>query len=135
MPAQARNQREWDALPQGNRLRGKKVITAETTEQLLAAYALTEPYQPRVVVQEIIVGPDAAKYCHLSVYGSEGAALGSCVVKEYRCSPIYWGSATVVEAVEDPEITATCDAFLRRMNYVGLCEIELKRDARDGLSG
>jgi hypothetical protein len=34
--------------------------------------------------------------------------------------------------VVDEEIAGLCDRFLREIGYVGLCEIEVKRDARDG---
>jgi D-aspartate ligase len=37
-----------------------------------------------------------------------------------------------VEPVDDPEVDELCDKFLRSLGYVGLCEIELKRDSRDG---
>jgi predicted ATP-grasp superfamily ATP-dependent carboligase len=57
--------------------------------------------------------------------------LGACLVRELRTDPIYFGSASVVEPVEDPEVDALCDGFLRRIGYAGLCEIELKRDSRD----
>jgi predicted ATP-grasp superfamily ATP-dependent carboligase len=54
------------------------------------------------------------------------------MVRQVRTAPIYFGSASVVEPVEEPEVDAACDAFLRKIGYVGLCEIELKRDSRDG---
>ena len=38
----------------------------------------------------------------------------------------------MVQPVVDEEIAAMCDRFLRSVGYVGICEIELKRDARDG---
>jgi predicted ATP-grasp superfamily ATP-dependent carboligase len=34
--------------------------------------------------------------------------------------------------VVDEEIEALCDGFLSSLGYVGLCEIELKRDVHDG---
>jgi predicted ATP-grasp superfamily ATP-dependent carboligase len=52
-------------------------------------------------------------------------------VRELRTFPIYFGSASVVEPVEDPETDALCDGFLRGIGYSGVCEIELKRDSRD----
>jgi predicted ATP-grasp superfamily ATP-dependent carboligase len=55
------------------------------------------------------------------------------MVRQIRTTPIYFGSASVVEPTEEPEVDAICDAFLRGIGYVGLCEIELKRDSRDGV--
>jgi D-aspartate ligase len=127
-----RQQREWEALPEGNPLRGRKLITAETREELLKHYGCAEPYRPEAVVQEIIAGPDSAKYCYLSAYAQSGARLGYCVVQEFRAHPVGFGSASIVEPVVDEEIATLCDGFLRAIHYVGVCEIEVKRDVRNG---
>lgn len=128
-----RHQREWDVLPEGNKLRGLKLITAESAADLLAEYGLTEPYRPEVMAQEIIAGGDEAKYCYLSVYGQGGRRLGHCVVHELRAYPVLFGSGSMVEPVIDREIASLCDDFLRKVGYVGICEIEVKRDTRDGV--
>jgi len=128
-----RHQREWDALPEGNPLRGLKLTTADTPEQLLADYSHTESLRPEVVAQEIIAGGDDAKYCYLSVYGAGSRRLGHTVVHELRAHPILFGSGSMVEPVIDPEIATLCDNFLRGVGYVGICEIEVKRDTRDGV--
>lgn len=128
-----RHQREWDALPEGNPLRGLKLITAESAEELLSSYSHTEALRPEVVAQEIIAGGDDAKYCYLSVYGSGGRRLGHTVVHELRAHPVLFGSGSMVEPVIDEEIASLCDNFLRGIGYVGICEIEVKRDTRDGV--
>ena len=128
-----RHEREWQALPAGNELRGLKVITADTASELLSRYALTEPYRPEVVAQEIIAGGDDAKYCYLSVYGRGSRRLGHCVVHELRAYPVSFGSGSIVEPVTDHEIASLCDTFLRGIGYVGICEIEVKRDTRDNI--
>jgi predicted ATP-grasp superfamily ATP-dependent carboligase len=128
-----RHQREWDALPEGNPLRGLKLITAESAEALLASYAYTEALRPEVVAQEIIAGGDDSKYCYLSVYGVGGRRLGHTVVHELRAHPVLFGSGSMVEPVVDEEIATLCDKFLRGIGYVGICEIEVKRDTRDGV--
>jgi D-aspartate ligase len=128
-----RHQREWDVLPEGNKLRGLKLITAETAAELFDRYALTEPYRPEVMAQEIIAGGDDAKYCYLSVYGQGGRRLGYCVVHELRAYPILFGSGSMVEPVVDTEVASACDTFLRGIGYVGICEIEVKRDIRDSV--
>jgi D-aspartate ligase len=127
-----RSQREWESLPDGNPLRGKKLATAETAAALLEGYSHAEAYQPQAVVQEVVAGPDGAKYCYLSTYGRNRERLGYLVVRELRAYPLGFGSASMVQPVVDQEIAAMCDRFLRSTGYVGICEIELKRDARDG---
>lgn len=128
-----RHQREWEALPEGNALRGLKLVTAQDANELLQQYLLTQNEQPQVVVQEIVAGGDDAKYCYLSVYGANSRLLGSCVVRELRAYPILFGSGSLVEPVVDDEISDLCDSFLRGIDYVGICEIEVKRDVRDGV--
>jgi predicted ATP-grasp superfamily ATP-dependent carboligase len=54
------------------------------------------------------------------------------MLRQVRTDPIYFGSASLVEPVSDPEAAELCNRFLQKLNYVGLCEIELKRDTRDG---
>jgi len=128
-----RHQREWDALPEGNPLRGLKLFTADTPEELFTNYAHAEALRPEAVAQEIITGGDDAKYCYLSVYGAGSRRLGHTVVHELRAHPILFGSGSIVEPVRDPEIATLCDNFLRGVGYVGICEIEVKRDTRDGV--
>jgi predicted ATP-grasp superfamily ATP-dependent carboligase len=127
-----RAHREWEALPLDNPLRGRKTISAATSEELLSHYESVSALVPQVVAQEEIVGPDSAKYCYLSVYARDGQRLGACVVKELRAYPLLYGCATLVEPVVDDEIDAACNKFLLSLGFVGVCEIELKRDIRDG---
>lgn len=124
--------REWQRFPKGHRLSYQKVIVADSVEELLAAYRLAAPITPQVVIQEVIQGPDTAKLVYLSCYARTGDRLGTCMLRQLRTDPIYFGSASVVEPVADPEADQLCDCFLRAVEYVGLCEIELKRDSRDG---
>lgn len=123
---------EWRRFPKGHPLHYEKVTVADSKDELLAAYRLAAPVTPEIVVQEVIQGPDTAKLVYLSCYGSGGDRLGYCVLRQVRTDPIYFGSASVVEPVSDPEADRICDRFLRNLGYVGLCEIELKRDVRDG---
>ncbi len=124
--------REWEVLPPGHPLRGQKLGLADSLPELLAQYASVASSTPKLVVQEVIQGPDTAKLCYISCYSRTGERLGSCVVRQLRTDPIYFGSASVVEPVDDPEADALSDRFLRSINYSGLCELELKRDTRDG---
>ncbi len=124
--------REWERFPQGHPLLNQKIAFADSQSELEAQYQLARNVTPSVVVQEIIEGPDDAKLVYLSCYGQGGKRLGHCLVRELRTTPIYFGSASVVEPVSDPETEALCDGFFQSIGYEGLCELELKRDSRDG---
>jgi predicted ATP-grasp superfamily ATP-dependent carboligase len=124
--------REWERFPNGHPLLNQKISVAASQNELEAKYRLAEGMTPAVVVQEIIEGPDEAKFVYLSCYGRGGKRLGHCLVRELRTTPIYFGSASVVEPVSDPETEALCDGFFKSIGYEGLCELEVKRDSRDG---
>lgn len=127
-----RHAREWEVLPSDHPLRGSKTVSAKTKDELISHYASVCGLVPEAVAQEEIVGPDSAKYCYLSVYAKSGQRLGACVVHELRAYPLMYGCATLVEPVIDEEIDRVCNNFLLSLGYVGICEIELKRDVRDG---
>jgi len=124
--------RDWERFPKGHPLLNQKIALAGSRDELEAQYRLAESVTTAVVVQEIIEGPDDAKLVYLSCYGRGAKRLGSCMVRELRTAPIYFGSASVVEPIGDPETDALCDGFFRMIGYEGLCELELKRDSRDG---
>jgi D-aspartate ligase len=123
---------KWEHLPDDHPLFCTKVAIAGSKIELIANYHLCRDHTPEVVVQEIIQGPDSAKLVYLSCYGRNGNRIGNCIVRELRTHPIGFGSATLVEPFCDQETDELCDSFLRKLRYTGLCEIELKRDVRDG---
>ena len=86
-----------------------------------------------MVVQEIITGPglkQIGSICHVMDEAESASAIAW--FRELRTAPIYFGSASVVEPVSDPETELLCDSFFHAIKYKGLCELELKRDGRDG---
>lgn len=125
--------REWQRFPAGHPLSYQKLLIAHDAEELRRGYALACPANPRVILQEIIQGPDTNKRVYLAHYRHDGVRTGHAMFRELRCDPVGFGPATVTEPVDDPEADAMCDGFLRAVGYRGICEIEVKRDARDGI--
>ena len=68
----------------------------------------------------------------MACFSRTGKKLGGCVVRQLRTQPVHFGSATVVEPALDPEVQSLSEHFLASIGYKGLCELELKRDSRDG---
>jgi D-aspartate ligase len=124
--------RQWQRFPAGHPLSFQKVAIARDREQLVELYRLAAEVEPLVILQEIIEGRDTDKRVYLSCYDSRGERVGHAMFRELRCDPVGFGPASISEPVVDPETDAVCDAFLRRMRYVGICEIEMKWDAHDG---
>ncbi len=124
--------REWEKFPAGHPLLRQKVSICGSAAELLANYRLAAALTPSVILQEIIEGPDTAKRVYLSVYDSNSRRIANALFLEWRCDPFGFGPATVTVPVVDPEADAVCDAWLRSVGYAGICEIEVKRDTRDG---
>lgn len=124
--------REWQRVPQDHPLHDRKVLIVHDRKELVAGYELATSASPKVVLQEIIQGPDTNKRVYLGHYGSDGIRTGFAVFRELRCSPVAFGPATVSESFPDPDAAAVCDRFLQSISFKGICEIEVKRDARSG---
>ncbi len=125
--------RDWQKVAPSHPLYGEKLTLASSADELLAKYSLAAEINPEMVAQEIIQGPDTAKLVYLSCYSRDGRRLGNCMLRQVRTMPIDFGSASIVEPVDDPEADAVADSFLRGVGYQGICELELKRDTRDGV--
>ena len=124
--------REWKQFPADHPLLDRKIVLAATPDELLAKYGLASSVNHRVILQEIIEGPDEAKRVYLSCYDAASRRIAYVTFRELRCDPLGFGPATVTEPIADPEVEGVCDQFLQRIQYVGICEIEVKRDRRDG---
>ncbi len=124
--------REWQALPEDHALFDRKVAIATGPAELLQAWHLAAQANPVTIAQEIIEGPDTAKRVYVSCYDRGGRRIAKAMFRELRCDPPGFGPASVSEPVADTETDEVCDRFLRSIGYSGVCEIEMKRDSRDG---
>ena len=127
-----RSPREWISLPAGNPARGKKIVIAQTPEELARVYDAVAPYRSEAIAQEVIAGLGNQKRVYLSAFGAGGRLLGHCLVKEVRPHPAFADMAAVVQPVEDERLTELCGNFLQKLGYRGICEFEFKLDERDG---
>lgn len=124
--------REWQRFPVDHPLSYQKVAVVNDAAQLRAAYELASSVTPEVILQEMIQGDDSVKSVYLACYDSQGHRIANAMFRELRCDPMYLGPASVTEPFLDQEADRICDNFLRSMGYRGICEIEVKRDTRDG---
>lgn len=125
--------REWLRLPHSHPLYGAKIAIAADPEELLVKYRLASDANPKVILQEIIQGNDSAKRVYLACHDARGSRIANAMLRELRCSPLGFGPASVTEPVDDDEADAICNGFLSSLSYSGICEIEVKRDMRDGI--
>ena len=124
--------REWQGFPPGHPLSYAKVAIAQTPAELLESWRLASAINPYAIAQEIIEGADTDKRVYLACYDSGSRRIANALFRELRCNPMKFGPASVTEPVVDREADDVCDSFLRSVGYSGICEIEMKRDTRDG---
>jgi len=85
-----------------------------------------------VMVQEAIDGP-LEDLCSVGLcVGRDGAVLASFTARKRLEYPEPFGDGLVVESIADPGLEAQAARLLRAAGYWGLCDVEFKRDRRDG---
>jgi predicted ATP-grasp superfamily ATP-dependent carboligase len=85
-----------------------------------------------VVVQENIPGPFEELVSVGLQIDVDGTVLGSFCARK-RCEyPRPFGDGLIVESIADPGIVEPAAVLLRAAGYAGICDVEFKRDERDG---
>ena len=95
-----------------------------------SAYARCADFRP--LVQEFVPGGEDALYTLGTYVSADGEALGLFCGRKLRQAPPVVGSCRVAEAVWVDEVVEQGLAFVRALEYRGICQVEFKRDARDG---
>jgi predicted ATP-grasp superfamily ATP-dependent carboligase len=108
----------------------RQAFRCETLAELDEAYAKTEPFVP--MLQEVVPGPDSALYTVGSYLDRSGEALGVFCGRKLRQTPPGVGTCRVGESLWLPDLVAASLELLRACEFVGLSQVELKRDERDG---
>jgi D-aspartate ligase len=112
-----------------------KVFVCNNPDELMANYHRALQYIPaeEIIVQEIIQGPGRNQFsaCFLFLNGKNMLSLTACRMRQH---PLDFGNATTyAEIVDLPELIETGERILRAAGYNGLCEVEFKKDDRDGV--
>ncbi len=112
----------------------KKVFVCRTRAELIKNYHLACSLIPsnEVIVQDIIKGPSRNQYsaCYLFL---EGKSYVSLTASRMRQHPLDFGNATTyAETIDEPLLKKYAEKLLNASGYNGLCEVEFKKDDRDG---
>ncbi len=107
---------------------GSKAMTGSAID---AAVRIAEAGFP-VVVQENIPGPFEELVSVGLQIDENGELVGSFCARK-RCEyPVPFGDGLIVETIDDPGIVEPALSLLRELGYSGICDVEFKRDVRDG---
>jgi predicted ATP-grasp superfamily ATP-dependent carboligase len=109
-----------------------KVIICYSAQELIQAYRDIAIYDDRMIIQEVIPGPDE-NLSYISFYlGRESEPLALFAGRKLRVIPTGFGSASYVRSFRDPELEKVAIRFLSQVRYQGLGGLEFKKDTRDG---
>lgn len=85
-----------------------------------------------VVVQEMVIGPNANHYKVCAYYSKESKLLALFSTKKTRQYPVDMGIGTYMTSGNYPELIALGRRFFEGIGYTGVGSIEFKKDDRDG---
>ncbi len=86
----------------------------------------------RCMVQELVPGPFEELVSVGLCLDRDGRLLTSFSTRKHCEYPEPFGDGLVVETIEDPGILEPSLELLRKLGYWGICDVEFKRDSRDG---
>jgi predicted ATP-grasp superfamily ATP-dependent carboligase len=120
------------AKPAGFRERfGKQAFRCDDRRALDEAFAAAWSFDP--IVQEYIPGGDGELYTFGGYLRPDGEALGVFTGRKLVQTPPGIGTCRVGEAVWVEPVAAQGLAFARALGHHGACQVEFKRDPRDGV--
>jgi predicted ATP-grasp superfamily ATP-dependent carboligase len=107
-------------------VRQQKAVQVENFNELLAFYALIEPLDPLVTVQEYIPGPES----NLVIFGSYcrpgGHVRAYFTARKLLQVPPLRGTGVIVEGLPIPNIIEPSRRLLKALDFGGISEIEFK---------
>jgi predicted ATP-grasp superfamily ATP-dependent carboligase len=112
----------------------KKVLICNNKNELSFNYKKVLSYIPadEIIVQEIIPGDSSNQYSACFFF-DRTKSLVRLLARRKRQYPIDFGSCTsFAETINDPCLIEVAEKILKNINYWGICEVEFKRDGRDG---
>ena len=109
-----------------------KVVLCHNAAELLRAYLKIAVHDDRMIIQELIPGPDE-NLVYISFYlNRQSKPLAMFAGRKLRVLPVGFGSASYVRSFRDLDLQRVALQLLSRVGYQGLGGLEFKKDVRDG---
>ena len=105
-----------------------KAAEIGTPEDLLAAYEQMNKNNVELIVQERIEGADSQLYSFYAYLDRNSEPLALCVIQKIRQWPAGYGSGSYSVTCRQDDVVALGVRLLREAGYVGMANVEFKRD-------
>lgn len=116
--------------PEFRRVFRAQVLEADGPAALRDAWTRAASYGPQI--QEVIPGGDDQFWTLGSYRSRSGRALASFTGRKLRQWPPHFGTARAAESHWDAAFAERCHELLDALDFHGISQVEVKRDARDG---
>ncbi len=122
--------------PRGGSLRTRSSVPKATrvgdAEELQRFLSRHQPSLNSVIFQCEVAGPDKCHYSVACYLDRRGKVAALFCARKIRQGNMGMGVGTYVESTRCPEAVDLAVGFLQAIGYVGVAEVELKRDVADG---
>jgi len=109
-----------------------KHLLANSMNELEAHLKLVFSKQQKIMLSEVIEGPDSLAASYYSYLDTQGNSLFQFTLRVVRRYPANAGTSTYTVSHWNEELAKLGDKFFKGINYSGMGQIEFKRDMRDG---
>ena len=110
----------------------RKLFVAGDAAQLEAAFEETSARGLRMLLTEIVPGPDESVWGYLAYVGTDGRPLLEASKRKLRQWPAHFGIGSYHVTARDDEVIELGRSFVAEVGLRGFAAVELKRDARNG---
>jgi cation diffusion facilitator CzcD-associated flavoprotein CzcO/predicted ATP-grasp superfamily ATP-dependent carboligase len=97
-----------------------------------AFYRTSSAVFSRVIAQELIPGPDEALWECMCLFDANGEIARAFTFRKLSTMPAHYGATSRGRSERNDTLLDLAAAIGKRFNYVGIADIDVKYDARDG---
>lgn len=109
-----------------------KAFKVMNVDEFLETYDKICEWSDKLMIQEWIDGDDTSLYSCNSYYNKSSESLADFTAKKLRQWPIVTGNTSLgIDVIDETVLKATTDLF-KKVNYVGLGYVEIKKDVKTG---
>jgi D-aspartate ligase len=109
-----------------------KAWVVQNKEELAEKYTKLNKNNLHAIVQEIIPSKDSEQYSVSAYLDAESNAKKFMVARKTRQNPPGYGVGTYVEMIDNEDLAFQTCELLKKIKFVGIAEVEYRRDERDG---
>lgn len=110
----------------------RKAVRVASPDELRSFFRAVEPYDPDLLLQEWIQGPDDQCFVLGAYRSPRGAWLGWFTARKMLQFPPEFGLGCVVRLVSNQDVTTLGKRLLESLSFWGIAEVEFKRDPGSG---